>query len=97
VISAIGLGQVLAWGSTYYLPAVLAVPIAEETGWSLSWLFGALSVGDPIYRLRVMAALDLPGVTAVTTLTIDGSSAASVAPATSADVLVTSTITVTVA
>lgn len=45
VISAIGLGQVLAWGSTYYLPAVLAVPIAEETGWSLSWLFGALSVG----------------------------------------------------
>jgi predicted MFS family arabinose efflux permease len=45
VISAIGLGQVLSWGSTYYLPAVLAVPIAEDTGWSLGWLFGALSVG----------------------------------------------------
>ncbi|MBR0670041.1 MFS transporter [Neoroseomonas soli] len=45
VISAIGLGQILSWGSTYYLPAVLAVPIAEDTGWSLGWLFGALSVG----------------------------------------------------
>lgn len=45
VISAIGLGQILSWGSTYYLPAVLAVPIAEDTGWSLGWLFGALSIG----------------------------------------------------
>jgi MFS family permease len=45
VISAIGFGQILAWGSTYYLPAVLAVPVAEDTGWSLGWLFGALSVG----------------------------------------------------
>lgn len=58
--------------------------------------FGALSVGDPIYRLHVMSALDIPGVTAVTTLTIDGSSAASVSPPTSADVLVPSTITITV-
>jgi predicted MFS family arabinose efflux permease len=45
VVAAIGIGQILAWGSTYYLPAVLAVPIAEETGWPLSWLFGALSLG----------------------------------------------------
>jgi MFS family permease len=45
VIAAIGLGQVLSWGSTYYLPAVLAVPIAADTGWPLAWLFGALSVG----------------------------------------------------
>lgn len=58
--------------------------------------FAALSVGDPIYRLRVMASLDLPGVTAVSTLTIDGLTAASVSPATSADVLVPSSITVTV-
>lgn len=58
--------------------------------------FAALSVGDPIYRLRVMAALDIPGVTAVTTLTLDGSTAASVSPATSADVLTALSITVTV-
>jgi MFS family permease len=45
VISAIGLGQILSWGSTYYLPAVLAVPIERDTGWPLGWIFGALSVG----------------------------------------------------
>jgi predicted MFS family arabinose efflux permease len=45
VVSAIGIGQILAWGSTYYLPTVLAVPIAEDTGWPLGWLFGALSLG----------------------------------------------------
>lgn len=45
VISAIGFGQILSWGSTYDLPAVLAVPVAEDTGWSLGWLFGALLVG----------------------------------------------------
>ncbi len=45
VVSAIGVGQILAWGTTYYLLAVLAVPIAQATGWPLSWLFGALSLG----------------------------------------------------
>lgn len=45
VVSALGTGQILAWGSTYYLPAVLAVPIAQDTGWPLAWLFGALSIG----------------------------------------------------
>lgn len=45
VTAAIGLGQILSWGSTYYLPAVLALPIAEDTGWPMPWLFGALSVG----------------------------------------------------
>jgi MFS family permease len=45
VVSALGVGQILAWGSTYYLPAVLALPIAQATGWPLAWLFGALSLG----------------------------------------------------
>ncbi|MDU0343237.1 MFS transporter [Bosea rubneri] len=45
VISALGVVQILAWGSTYYLPAVLAAPIAADTGWPLSWIVGALSVG----------------------------------------------------
>ena len=45
VLSAIGVGQILSWGSTYYLPAVLAVPIQRDTGWSLGCIFGALSVG----------------------------------------------------
>lgn len=45
VISALGVVQILVWGSSYYLPAVLAAPIAADTGWPLSWIVGALSVG----------------------------------------------------
>lgn len=45
VISALGLVQILAWGSSYYLPAVLAASIANDTGWPLSWVVGALSIG----------------------------------------------------
>lgn len=45
VISALGVVQILAWGSSFYLPAVLSAPIASETGWPLSWIVGALSLG----------------------------------------------------
>ena len=45
VISALGVVQILAWGSSYYLSAVLAAPIADDTGWPLSWVIGALSIG----------------------------------------------------
>ncbi|MCO6416087.1 MFS transporter [Siccirubricoccus sp. KC 17139] len=45
VVSAIGVAQILAWGSSYYLPAVLAGPIAADTGWPLAWVVGALSIG----------------------------------------------------
>jgi MFS family permease len=45
VITALGLTQILAWGSSYYLPAVLANPIAAETGWPLSLVIGGLSLG----------------------------------------------------
>ncbi|MGN6772471.1 MAG: MFS transporter [Rhizobiaceae bacterium] len=45
VISALGVVQIFAWGSSYYLLAVLASPIAADTGWPLAWIVGALSVG----------------------------------------------------
>ena len=45
VVTAVGIAQILAWGSSYYLPAVLAGPIAADTGWPLAWVVGALSVG----------------------------------------------------
>lgn len=45
VISALGLMQILAWGSSYYLLTVIAAPIAADTGWPLSWIVGSLSVG----------------------------------------------------
>src|SRR3954454_14114085 len=46
VISTLGLGQILAWGSSDYLPAVLAPPIATDTGWPLPWIVAGLSIGS---------------------------------------------------
>lgn len=40
---ALGLTQMIAWGSTYYLPTVLAEPISIELGISSSWFFAAFS------------------------------------------------------
>src|SRR5688572_4565139 len=45
VVTALGMTQILAWGSSYYLPAVLAKPIAADTGWPLPWVVGGLSLG----------------------------------------------------
>ncbi|VDC33992.1 Major Facilitator Superfamily protein [Pseudogemmobacter humi] len=45
VISALGIVQIFAWGSSYYLLAVFAAPIAADTGWPLSWIVGGLSLG----------------------------------------------------
>jgi len=45
VIVVLGTGQILVWGSTYYLPAVLAKPTAQATGWPLTWVIGGLSLG----------------------------------------------------
>ncbi|RVU13110.1 MFS transporter [Methylobacterium oryzihabitans] len=45
VISALGVVEILAWGSSFYLPAVLAGPIAADTGWPLAWVVGGLSMG----------------------------------------------------
>ncbi len=45
VVSAIGLAQILVWGTSYYLIAVLARPIEMDTGWSYTWIAGGLSFG----------------------------------------------------
>ncbi len=45
VIASIGIGQILAWGSSFYLLAVLAGPVVRATGWSKDWIIGALSLG----------------------------------------------------
>jgi MFS family permease len=43
VVAALGGAQTLAWGSSYYLPAVLADPIAEGVGVSRSAFYAAFS------------------------------------------------------
>jgi MFS family permease len=42
-VLAIGATQTLAWGSSYYLPAILADPIAAGLGVPKSWFFGFFS------------------------------------------------------
>ena len=43
VVVALGVSQTLAWGSTYYLPAILAVPMAQDLGLSTGTVFAAFS------------------------------------------------------
>jgi MFS family permease len=64
VVAALGVTQILAWGSSYYLPAVLAKPIAEGTGWPLPWVVGGLSLGLLVAGLvspRVGRAIERTG------------------------------------
>jgi len=62
-----------------------------------SGVYALLGNGDPILRLRILAAVGgVQGITGAT-LTLDGTGAASVSPPTVADVLVASPLTVTIA
>jgi len=45
VVAALGVTQILAWGSTFYLLGVLANEIARNTGWSYDWVTGGVSIG----------------------------------------------------
>ncbi len=42
-MAVIGITQILGWATTLYLPAVLAVPIANDTGWPLGSVIAGLS------------------------------------------------------
>lgn len=44
VVAALGATQTLAWGSSYYLPAILGAPIATALGLPTSLFFGVFSV-----------------------------------------------------
>lgn len=43
IVLALGTAQTLAWASSYYLPAILADPIARDLGVSSNWIFAAFS------------------------------------------------------
>jgi hypothetical protein len=64
VISVLGVGQILAWGTSFYFPAVFAGPIVADTGWSLGWVVGGTSVGLLVAGLispQVGRIIDLHG------------------------------------
>lgn len=56
VVGVLGVTQILAWGSSTYLPAVLNAPVVADTGWPLAWVAGGLSAG------QLMAAVASPKV-----------------------------------
>lgn len=61
IISALGITQILAWGSSYYLLAVLAEPISQSTGWPYGWVIGGLSLGllvSGLVSIRVGRLID---------------------------------------
>lgn len=43
VVLGLGLTQMLGWGGSYYLPAMLAAPMAQELGLDVALVFGAFS------------------------------------------------------
>ena len=64
IIIALGTTQTLAWASSYYLPAILADPIARDLGVSSNWIFAAFSASLVISALlgpRVGRQIDLVG------------------------------------
>ncbi|MGL1442062.1 hypothetical protein ACSTJB_23375, partial [Vibrio parahaemolyticus] len=64
IVLALGTAQTIAWASSYYLPAILAVPIARDLGLAPTYVFGALSGALVISGLlgpRVGHAIDTFG------------------------------------
>jgi predicted MFS family arabinose efflux permease len=63
-VLTLGTAQTLAWGSTYYLPAILAAPMARDLGVSVATVFAAFSVGLVISAFlgpRAGRAIDASG------------------------------------
>lgn len=72
IVLALGTAQTLAWGSTYYLPAMLAVPMARDLGVSPATVFAAFSAALIVSALvgpRAGAAIDRHGGRPVLLLT----------------------------
>jgi hypothetical protein len=64
IILALGTTQTLAWASSYYLPALIADPVARDLGVSSNWIFGAFSASLVISAMlgpRIGRQIDLVG------------------------------------
>ena len=45
VVSALGAGQLVAFGTSLYLLTALSKPIVADTGWNYAWVVGGYSIG----------------------------------------------------
>jgi predicted MFS family arabinose efflux permease len=64
IVIPLGITQTLAWASSYYLPAILADPIAHDLDLTPNWIFGAFSAALVISGMlgpRVGRQIDLIG------------------------------------
>lgn len=64
IVVPLGITQTLAWASSYYLPAILADPVAHDLGLTANWMFGAFSAALVISGLlgpRIGRQIDLVG------------------------------------
>ncbi|MGH6681716.1 MAG: MFS transporter, partial [Bradyrhizobium sp.] len=71
LILALGTTQTLAWASSYYLPAILADPIARDLSISSNWIFAAFSASLVISAVlgpRVGRQVDMMGGRPVLTI-----------------------------
>jgi len=53
---ALGLTQIIGWGTTMYAPAILATPIVADTGWGRTEVFAAFSASLVIGALAARPA-----------------------------------------
>ncbi|MCU0911339.1 MAG: MFS transporter [Rhodobacteraceae bacterium] len=51
VVAALGVAQTIGFAASYYIPAVLAAPMAESFGLSPVWVFGAFSMAMALSAL----------------------------------------------
>ncbi|MDB6143616.1 MAG: major facilitator transporter [Pseudomonas sp.] len=51
----LGIIQIMVWGGSFFLMAVLAEPVVKDTGWSKQWVYGSLSLGVFISALLAPA------------------------------------------
>lgn len=51
IVAALGSSLTVSWASSYYIPAVLAVPMAKDFGLSPVWVFGAFSMAMVVSAL----------------------------------------------
>ncbi|MBV0911105.1 MFS transporter [Anianabacter salinae] len=51
IVAALGTSMTVSWASSYYIPAVLAVPMATSFGVSPVWVFGAFSMAMVVSAL----------------------------------------------
>lgn len=67
-VCAIGIVQIIAWGTSFYSLGVLGKPIVEDTGWSNGIVFAGLTVGlliSAVISTPVGAAIDRYGARSV--------------------------------